>query len=217
MFKSFPFRTANKILFGTGTIEQAGPELGSSGGKKSAIITDATIKSAGWADRVQQALDKAGIASQVWDEAEAEPSVECGEAAIDYVRSGGFDCVVGLGGGSAMDIAKAAAVSLTNEGHIMEWIKGGFPNRLAPLALCPTTAGTGSEVSDTAVFATPELKVGLVSSMLYPSVAIVDCRPRADHVYARTRDRQHGHRCAVSCDRGIPIRAGQSAYRCPGT
>ena len=174
MFKSFPFRTANKILFGTGTIEQAGPELGAEGAKKTAIITDKTIRDAGWADKVQNALDAAGIASAVWDGAEAEPSVECGEAAIEFTRSGGFDSVVGLGGGSAMDLAKSAAVSLTNSGNIMGWIKDGFPNRLAPLALCPTTAGTGSEVSDTAVFATPELKVGLVSSMLYPTVAIVD-------------------------------------------
>ena len=123
MFKSFPFRTANKILFGTGTIEQAGPELGAEGAKKTAIITDKTIRDAGWADKVQNALDAAGIASAVWDGAEAEPSVECGEAAIEFTRSGGFDSVVGLGGGSAMDLAKSAAVSLTNSGNIMGWIK----------------------------------------------------------------------------------------------
>ena len=174
MFNTFPFRTAKKILFGTGTIDQVGSELKGAGATHTVVITDKTIAAAGWAQKVQTALNAAGIRSAVWDGAEAEPSVEVGEAAIDFTRGGGFDSVVGLGGGSSMDIAKGAAVSLTNEGHIMRWIKDGFKRPLAPMALCPTTAGTGSEVSDTAVFATPELKVGLVSSMLYPDVAIVD-------------------------------------------
>jgi len=174
MFTTFPFRTAKKILFGTGTIEQVGAELRPAGATNAVIITDKTIAAAGWAQKVAAALGAAGILSTVWDGAEAEPSVEVGERAIDFARGGGFDSVVGLGGGSAMDIAKGAAVGLTNEGHVMRWIKEGFKRPLAPLALCPTTAGTGSEVSDTAVFATPELKVGLVSSMLYPDVALVD-------------------------------------------
>ncbi len=174
MFNTFPFRTAKKILFGTGTIEQVGDELHTAGATSAVIITDKTIAAAGWATKVQGALSSAGLQSTVWDGAEAEPSVEIGDKAIDFARGGGFDGVVGLGGGSAMDIAKGVAVSLTNEGTIMRWIKEGFKRPLAPLALCPTTAGTGSEVSDTAVFATPELKVGLVSSMLYPDVALVD-------------------------------------------
>ena len=174
MFNTFPFRTAKKILFGTGTIEQVGAELRVPGATNAVIITDKTVAAAGWAEKVQAALGAAGILSIVWDGAEAEPSIEVGEKAIDFTRGGGFDSVVGLGGGSAMDIAKGAAVGLTNDGHIMRWIKEGFRHPLAPLALCPTTAGTGSEVSDTAVFATPELKVGLVSSMLYPDVALVD-------------------------------------------
>ncbi len=174
MFASFPFRTAKKILFGTGMVEQVGSELKSAGATNAVVVTDRTIREAGWAEQVQSSLEKTGIRSEVWDGSEAEPSVEVGEQAIDFARSGGFDSVVGLGGGSSMDIAKAVAVALTNEGSIMGWIKDGFTNALAPLVLCPTTAGTGSEVSDTAVFATPELKAGLVSSMLYPDVAIVD-------------------------------------------
>ena len=174
MFASFPFRTAKKILFGTGMVEQVGPELKSAGAANALVVTDVTVREAGWADNVRASLEQAGIRSEVWDGAEAEPSVEVGEKAIEFARSGGFDSVVGLGGGSVMDIAKGAAVGLTNAGSIMGWIKDGFSTPLAPLALCPTTAGTGSEVSDTAVFATPELKVGLVSSMLYPNVAIVD-------------------------------------------
>ena len=174
MFASFPFRTAKKILFGTGMVEQVGSELKSAAARNAVVVTDRTIREAGWAEKVQSSLEDAGIRSKVWDGSEAEPSVEVGEQAIDFARSGGFDSVVGLGGGSSMDIAKAVAVALANEGSIMGWIKDGFTNALAPLALCPTTAGTGSEVSDTAVFATPELKVGLVSSMLYPDVAIID-------------------------------------------
>lgn len=174
MFRNFTFRTANKISFGTGTINEVGAELKAGGATNTMIVTDKTIRGAGWAEKIQDILKASDIKSTVWDKAESEPSVEIGDKAVDAARSGGFDSVLGLGGGSAMDIAKAAAVGLTNEGHIMGWIRGGFSKPLAPLALCPTTAGTGSEVSDTAVFATPDLKVGLVSSMLYPRVAIVD-------------------------------------------
>ena len=134
MFNTFPFRTAKKILFGTGTIGQVGTELKAAGATHALIVTDKTIAAAGWAQKVQEALQGAGLQSAIWDGAEAEPSIEVGEKAVDFARAGGFDSVVGLGGGSAMDIAKAAAVGLTNEGHIMRWIKDGFKRPLAPLA-----------------------------------------------------------------------------------
>ena len=122
MIGSFPFRTAKKILFGTGTIEQVGSELRSAGAGNAVIITDKTIREAGWAEKVQAILDASGIPSTVWDEGEAEPSAEVGQKAIAFTRGGGFDSVVGLGGGSAMDIAKGAAVSLTFKGDLRGWL-----------------------------------------------------------------------------------------------
>jgi len=172
--KIFPFATAKKILFGTGAVEQLGKEIKNIGARKVAIITDEVIKKAGVLDKVTSVLEKSGFDYAVWDKIQAEPAVEVGEAAIQFTREGKYDSVIGVGGGSVMDTAKAAAVSITNPGTLKEWVRVVFEKPLAPLVLIPTTSGTGSEVSNAAVFATPEVKYVLYSSLMYPDVALVD-------------------------------------------
>jgi alcohol dehydrogenase len=170
----FSFATAKKILFGTGAVEQLGREVKNIGAKKVAIIVGPVVKKAGILDKITSILEKGGTDYAVWDKVEAEPSLESGEAAIQFAREGKYDGVIGLGGGSAMDTAKAAAVSITNPGTLGGWVKKVFEKPLAPLALIPTTSGTGSEVSNAAVFATPEVKYVLYSSLMYPDIALVD-------------------------------------------
>ena len=172
--KTYSFVTAKKILFGVGAVEQLGKELKSISAKKVAIITDSVVKKAGWVDKVTGMLEKGGFDYAVWDKVESEPALEVGEAAIQFTREGKYDSVIGLGGGSVMDTAKAAAVSITNPGSLKEWVEVVFEKPLAPLVLIPTTSGTGSEVSNAAVFATPEVKYVLYSSLMYPDIALVD-------------------------------------------
>ena len=172
--KTFSFATARKILFGAGAVRQLGEGLKNIGARRIAIITDAVIEKAGILGELTGVLKKDGFDYGVWDKAEAEPSLESGEAAIRFTREGSYDSVIGLGGGSVMDTAKAAAVSITNSGTLEGWVKKIFEKPLAPLVLIPTTSGTGSEVSNAAVFATPEVKYVLYSSLMYPDIALVD-------------------------------------------
>ncbi|HUV45460.1 MAG TPA: iron-containing alcohol dehydrogenase, partial [Dehalococcoidia bacterium] len=101
----FPFATAKKILFGTGAVEQLGKEVKNIGAKKVAIITGPVIKKTGVLDKVTNVLKKTGLDCEIWDKVESEPSVEVGEAAIQFTREGKYDGVIGLGGGSVMDTA----------------------------------------------------------------------------------------------------------------
>jgi alcohol dehydrogenase len=168
------FRTAKKILFGPGVLTQISEEAKRLGSQKLGIITDPGVTKAGIVDKVAEVLDHAQLNWCIWDHVEPEPSLACGDAAIRYVREEQCDSVIGVGGGSTLDTAKAAAVALTNSGTLKDWIQTVFATPPAPLILVPTTAGTGSEVSNVAIFATPEVKYALYSALLYPDVALVD-------------------------------------------
>ena len=168
------FQTAKNILFGPGVLTQIAEEARRLGSQKLGIITDPGVTQAGIADKVAEVLDPAQLHWCLWDQVEPEPSLTCGDAAIQYVREEACDSVIGVGGGSTLDTAKAAAVALTHSGTLKDWIHTVFTTPPAPLILVPTTAGTGSEVSNVAIFATPEVKYALYSALLYPDVALVD-------------------------------------------
>ena len=168
------FKTAKKILFGRGAVRKVGEEARRLGAKKIAIITDQGVREAGIANKVAEILDKDHLDYGIWDGVEPEPSVKVGEDAIRFVREERCDGVVGVGGGSTLDTAKVAAVSITNPGTLEGWVRVVFEKPPAPFILIPTTAGTGSEVSNVAIFATPEVKYALYSPHMYPDVALVD-------------------------------------------
>jgi alcohol dehydrogenase len=168
------FKTAKKILFGRGALKQLGEEAKSIGVHRIAVITDVGVEKAGIVDKVTAVLMQEEIDYGVWNKVEPEPSLTVGEAAIDFVRNEKYDSVLGLGGGSSLDTAKVAAAAITNQGRLEDWVKEPFPRQPAPFLLIPTTAGTGSEVSNAAVFATPEVKYALYSPLMYPDVALVE-------------------------------------------
>jgi len=170
----YSFRTAKKILFGRGAVRKVGEEARGIGAKKIAIITDQGVRKAGIVKEVEEALDKENLDHGIWDGVEPEPSLEVGEDAMRFVREEKYDSVIGVGGGSTLDTAKLAAVSIANPGTFEEWIRVAFEKQPAPFILIPTTAGTGSEVSNVAIFATSEVKHALYSPLMYPDVALVD-------------------------------------------
>lgn len=171
---TFTFRTAKKILFGNRAARKVGEEASNIGAKKIAIITDQGVRKAGIIDKIVEVLDYEKMKYGIWDKVEPEPSLSIGEEAIRFTRNGKYDAVLGVGGGSVLDTAKAAAVSITNPGTLEKWVEVVFDNRPAPFILMPTTSGTGSEVSNVAIFATPKVKYALYSPLMYPDVAIVD-------------------------------------------
>lgn len=167
-------QTANSVLTGAGSVNQLGKEV-SRFGKKALIVCDRGIAEAGLVEGIKKILEDSKIQSGVFDKVEPEPRIElvhqCGEA----VRSRNYEVLVGLGGGSSLDVVKGAAVVITNGGKIEDYVGiGRVPKRGIPTILVPTTSGTGSEATRYAIFTVGNMKQGVIDPNLYANVAIVD-------------------------------------------
>lgn len=172
----FDFATAEHIVFGPGTVHEAGP-LAQGLGTRALVVRGSSEARAA---PVLEALRTAGVQT-VSFEVVHEPTTELVRAGTDKARESGCDLVVGIGGGSVIDGAKAIAALLANGGvplDYLEVIGRGQPltRRSVPYIAIPTTAGTGAEVTRNAVLASPEhrVKVSLRSPLILPRVAIVD-------------------------------------------
>jgi alcohol dehydrogenase class IV len=177
MPESWSFHSAGQIIFGRNSVRQLGEVAEYLRPKRILIVTDRVLESAGILDRVRQPLAESGAEVEVFNGGEAEPSLRAAEASIACGRTFRPDAVLGLGGGSNMDLAKITAAVLAHGGAPRDYI-GEFkiPGPILPLVCVPTTAGTGSEVSAASVLTDTEnqIKVGILSNYLRPRVAIVD-------------------------------------------
>jgi alcohol dehydrogenase class IV len=176
---SFEFATATRIVFGAGALAGAGPAARGLGRRALVLIG----KSAGALQRAEPLLG--GLTEAAVDFATfsvlGEPTLETVRAGVAHARHGGCDMVIGFGGGSVLDAAKAIAALLTNDGDPFEYLEvigHGRPlqHPAAPCLAIPTTAGTGSEVTRNAVLGSPahRLKVSLRSPLMLPRVALID-------------------------------------------
>lgn len=181
------FHSAGELIFGRGAIEQAGALVRRLGAMRCLIVTDAPLVAAGLVDRVLKPLGAAGVATHVFDGGRPEPPVSIAEACIEDGLRFSPDVVLGLGGGSNMDLAKITATVLTHGKTCRDWAGDDvIPGPVMPLVCVPTTAGTGSEVSAASVLSDPEAKTkfGILSNYLRPRIALVDplltvsCPPR---------------------------------------
>jgi len=169
----FSYFLPTKLAFGFGTIESIGPESKGLGGSNALVVTDKVMVKTGIVQRVTEGLG--GVKYEVFDEVEAEPRIEVAQAVADKVRSASFDLVVGVGGGSAMDMAKAAAGFATNPGAANAFVGNNrFGNKPVASIMVPTTAGTGAELTVTSMVTVQGHKQWINSPLLLPSVAIVD-------------------------------------------
>ena len=143
----FTFQLYPRIHYGEGAAQMAGSELARLGVKKALVVTDPGILAAGVCAPVLETLKAAGVAWEIFSGVETNPADVHVMAAVDAYREAGADGVVGLGGGSAMDVAKSAAAVVSNGGHIREYEEGvrAIVHPHPPLMFMPTTAGTGSE------------------------------------------------------------------------
>lgn len=172
----FPFRMPEVFYAGAGALEQLGPEV-KRFGSRVIVITDKVLVQAGVVDPVLARLKEAGVRSIVFDEVEPEPSTENCALAAQAVRESGARAIVAVGGGSALDVAKAGSILTSNRGLIADYFGVGKVEKPGlPLIALPTTAGTGSEVTFNAIFTdkAQKLKIGVVSPYLMPRVAIID-------------------------------------------
>ncbi|MBW2149718.1 MAG: iron-containing alcohol dehydrogenase, partial [Deltaproteobacteria bacterium] len=151
--------------------------IGRIGGSKVLVVTDPGIKAAGILDLVAKPLDNAHCSYHVFAEVEPEPSVEVAIRSSEAAKAFGPDVIIGLGGGSSMDISKVTSVLLTNEGPIEKYFGMELvPHPGIPLILIPTTAGTGSEMTSICVLSDPQsnVKKGVVSGHMFATVALLD-------------------------------------------
>lgn len=175
---AFEFATAGRVIFGDGA--SAGvPELAAGWGARVLVVAASEPARAEW---LVAGLEERG-AEVVLLCVEDEPDTPFVEGGAGLARRRGIEAVVGLGGGSALDAAKAIAALATNPGELMDYLEvvgRGQPITVPPLPLVavPTTAGTGSEVTRNAVVTVPgrRVKVSLRSPLMLPRVAVVDPR-----------------------------------------
>ncbi len=177
----FEFATANRILFGAGTAGEV-PALAAGLGARALVVT---YPNADYSSRLFEGLLAQGLAVTLFEVA-GEPKVDDVLAGAARARAADCDLVIGLGGGSAIDSAKAIAALLTNGGEPLDYLEvigRGQPltKPSAPCIAVPTTAGTGAEVTRNAVLSSPahQVKVSMRSPFMLPDIAVVD--PRLTH------------------------------------
>ncbi len=171
------FHSAGQLVFGPGAITRAGQLVSRLGVRRVMIVTDQRLIDNGLADSISVPLAAAGIDAPVFSGGEPEPTLEAAERAIAFARGCRPDGVLGLGGGSNMDLAKITATVLAHGGTARDYFgDDALSEPVLPLVCVPTTAGTGSEVSASCVLTDrqAQVKVGVLSNYLRPRVAIVD-------------------------------------------
>jgi len=169
----FSYFLPTKLFFGFGVVEGIGAEAKALAGNKALVVTDKVMVKTGLVKRVTENLGELGL--EVFDDVEPEPRIEVAQAVADRVRSGGYDIVVGVGGGSSMDMAKVAAGFATNDGPAKSFVGNGLFSK-KPLAsiMVPTTAGTGAELTVTSMVTVDGHKQWINSPLILPTVAVVD-------------------------------------------
>jgi alcohol dehydrogenase len=175
--KTFSFMGAKKIVFGNGSFAGLAEHLAELKVSRPLVVLDGNLAGTGLGERLSGLLDKAKIGFVLYDKAVPEPPIELADEGAKLAIRKKCDGIVGIGGGSAMDLAKAIAVLAANKGKAEDYLGlNKVPGPGLPKIMVPTTAGTGSEVTFTAVFIRKKLKKkeGMNSPYLYPELALLD-------------------------------------------
>jgi alcohol dehydrogenase len=175
--QSFTVTQPTRIQFGVGSISNLAATVQDFNGSKVFLVMDPALISSGIADQITAPLDKAGLPYVLYDTIDPEPGLKLADKGYKLAKSKGCDCVIGAGGGSAMDVAKAVAILLTNGGKAADYL--GLDKIAKPgvaKIMVPTSAGTGAEVTFTAVFINEKTgsKGGMNGAPLYPEATILD-------------------------------------------
>ncbi|MCR8633691.1 iron-containing alcohol dehydrogenase [Paenibacillus radicis (ex Xue et al. 2023)] len=163
---------------GWGSLEQLWPEVEKYSPSRILLITDSILEKLGMIEPITSRLRQQGYDVVVFTDVVPEPPLEVGEKLVAYTREGNYELVIGVGGGSALDLAKLAAVLATHEGKVAEYLNLTGTKKLCnkglPKILIPTTSGTGSEVTNIAVLSLETTKDVVTHDYLMADVAIVD-------------------------------------------
>lgn len=166
-----------EIIFGTGSLNQVGESCSRLGSSRVFLVADPGVMRYGWVDKAVSFLKEAYMEYRIWTDFSANPrDYEVEEGAILYADCN-CDAVLAIGGGSAVDAAKAVATLSTNQGKIRDFEGIDMINNpLPPLIVIPSTAGSGAEVSQFAIISDSErkIKMTIISKSLVPDIAITD-------------------------------------------
>jgi len=173
----FKFGMMPRIIFGANSFQKLGEEAKKLQARKVLLVVDKKLCEMGLGEKALDILKREKISAALFEQGEAEPELEVADKCTQFGKNNACDFVIGIGGGSTLDTAKAAAVLMTNEGRASEY--QGFDKVRNPgleTIMVPTTAGTGSEVTPTAVFINREkgIKLGINSPYIFPTLALLD-------------------------------------------
>ena len=179
----FEFSLNHFIKFGAGACAELGYEVRKFGGSKALIVTDKGVVGAGILQNILQPLEQEGITYAVFDGVIPEPTDHTFAECLSFARQGNYDIIIGVGGGSAIDVAKTVGILLKFGGELLDYVAPptgqGKPisGMGIPVIACPTTAGTGAEVSPAAVISFKELKLKAGISSPYPRPVLAQQSP----------------------------------------
>ncbi|MCC8194413.1 MAG: iron-containing alcohol dehydrogenase [Deltaproteobacteria bacterium] len=171
------FRIPPILRIGEGAATRTGEEVERLGASRALVITDSFLAASGTIAPVLDALNRAGLETTIYDKVNAEPTLAHVTESLALCRESKCDVVIGCGGGSPIDVAKAVSAMAVNTGAIRDYMGlDKIPVRGLPIIAVPTTAGTGSEATCTTIIADTErdVKMLIISPYLLPSAAIVD-------------------------------------------
>lgn len=169
------FVIPNHTVVGTNVLGEAAPLLKKMG-NKAFIVTGRHVAVSDMMKQLTALLDENGIDCVIFDGITGEPTDTMIENGVEMLKSSGCDFIIGIGGGSPLDSAKAIAAMAVNEGSIADYNGKEITGEILPLAAIPTTAGTGSEATKFTVITNSEkgIKMLLKGDVLVPKLAIVD-------------------------------------------
>jgi alcohol dehydrogenase class IV len=170
-------RAPKTLITGNGAISKIGDEAKKLRATKVLIVTDPGVACTGSVEQVEAPLHAAGLKTGLFDKAVPEPPMGSVDEIVKFAEKGKYDCIVGFGGGSAIDVAKMVAVLVGSGAKVEDYVGvDQVPKKGLPIIAVPTTSGTGSEVTAIAIFANEKLNVkqGVVSGHLIPNIALVD-------------------------------------------
>lgn len=173
----FRYELQTAIEFGNGAVSTLPDQIKALQGTKVLLVSDPGVQKAGVTQKLIDIFEKNNIPYTIFNEIEPDPNIEGVMDGRNIAREEGCDCVVGLGGGSSLDTAKAIGLMLGNDGHIRDYVGiNKVPNKGAPVIAIPTTAGTGSELTIWSVMSdkTAKKKLSVGSPYNCPDLALCD-------------------------------------------
>ena len=176
--RSYKIQSTPVTHIGWGSIDNLADELEGLNTEKILIIADPVLVSINLIKQIEDIIQTKHYQYSIYSDLIPEPTIETGQALVDFVRKENVSLIIGFGGGSALDMAKLAAVLKDNEGNVIDYLNltgnKKIKNKGIPKILVPTTSGTGTEVTNISVLALEKTKDVVVHDYLLADVAIVD-------------------------------------------